>query len=235
MNAPATADLSVLILAKHEATNLRQLLPAVRRVLEPALPAYEVVVVVDPDDEPTAAAARSGGASVVIQQQRGYGAAFREGVARASGRYIAAIDADLSHDPAVILSLWEAKGSAGLLIASRYVQGGRASMPLMRHALSRILNALVRVGLALQVKDVSSGFRLYRREALAGIDLRAADFDVLEEVLLNITIRGWEVREIPFHYRPRQEGRSKARLLAFGWSFLRSFRRMRQLRWSADL
>jgi len=82
---------------------------------------------------------------------------------------------------------------------------------------------------------VSSGFRLYRREALDGIDLRAANFDVLEEVLINILTRGWEIREIPFHYQPRQEGRSKARLLAFGWSFVRSFRRMRQLRWSAPL
>lgn len=226
-------ELSVLILARHEAENLLHLLPAVHRVVRGVVPEYEIVVVVGADDEETAAVARAQGARIVVQGEAGYGSAFRDGVAHAAGRYIVAIDADQSHDPEVILRLWETRANAGVVIASRYVAGGSASMPLSRHVLSRLLNAFVRRGLSLSVRDVSSGFRLYRREALQHVRLRASHFDVLEEVLIQIIADGWEIKEIPFHYQPREYGHSKARLLVFGWGFLRSFIRMWQLRNSA--
>ena len=226
-------DLTVLILAKHEAENLQRLLPAVHRVLEGRGLVYDILVVTDPSDTETGEVSRRCGARVMAQQGPGYGSAFREGMAGTSGRFVAAIDADLSHDPEVIVQLWAAKEDAGLVIASRYTRGGRATMPLSRQVLSRLLNAMVRHGLSLHVRDVSSGFRLYRREAVNAAALRARHFDILEEVLIHILAAGWTVKEIPFHYQPRVHGRSKARLLVFGWSFLRSFIRMRQLRHSA--
>jgi dolichol-phosphate mannosyltransferase len=230
---PNVLDLTVLILAKHEAANLRQLLPAIRTVLDRVAISYELVIVVPPDDRDTAETSRANGAVVVIQTAPGYGSAFRQGLANSSGRYIAAIDADLSHNPEVIAELWRHRDGAGVVIASRYVPGGRATMPYSRLVLSRILNSVVRRGLSLQVRDVSSGFRLYRRDALQHADLRARNFDVLEEVLIQIVADGWQIREIPFHYQPREHGRSKARLAAFAWSFLRSFVRMWRLRNSA--
>ena len=223
-------DLSVLILAKHEAGNLRHLLPAVHRVLESGGLRYEILVVTEPRDLDTAKVARAFGARVMAQQGPGYGSAFREGMVSAAAPFVATLDADLSHDPDVLLRLWAAREDAGLIIASRYTPGGRASMSVSRQVLSRLLNAVVRYGLSLQVRDVSSGFRLYRREALGAVVLRARHFDVLEEVLIHILAAGWHVKEIPFHYQPRQHGRSKARLIAFGWSFVRSFIRMRRLR-----
>jgi dolichol-phosphate mannosyltransferase len=226
-------DLTVLILAKNEAENLRELLPSIHRTLAGGGIAYDILVVVDQDDERTAAAAREHGARVTAQLASGYGSAFRHGAAQVRGRYVAAIDADLSHDPEVIQRLWEARDSAGLVIASRYVRGGRADMPLARHMLSRMLNWFIRHGLSLDVRDMSSGYRLYRREALQHATLQATHFDVLEEVLIQIVADGWTIREIPFDYRPRAHGRSHVRLLAFGWSFLVSFLRMWQLRNSA--
>ena len=232
-----TLDLTVLILAKHEAENLHQLLPSIHKTLAGTGIRYDVLVVVDRDDEATATVSREHGAKVTAQPAPGYGAAFGHGLQTATGEYIAAIDADLSHNPDVILRLWEARSGAGLVIASRYVPGGRADMPLSRQILSRSLNAFVRHGLSLGVRDVSSGFRLYRRDAISNVELRAQHFDVLEEVLIQITADGWAIREIPFHYRPRVHGRSHVRLLAFGWSFLVSFVSMWQLRnsvFSAD-
>ena len=226
-------DLSVLVLAKREAANLRELLPAVHRVLEQGIPRYELLVVVERDDAETEAVARTCGATVVVQEESGYGAAFRDGFRRAAGRYVVALDADLSHDPDLILDLWAARGNAGLVIASRYVPGGHATMPASRKVLSRLLNTVVRRGLSLNVRDVSSGFRLYRREAVRPDALRARHFDVLEEALIDILADGWEISEIPFHYRPRRHGQSTVRLLAFGFSFVRSFPRMWRLRNSA--
>jgi dolichol-phosphate mannosyltransferase len=192
-----------------------------------------MLVVVTQGDEATAGAALDHGAHVVVQEAPGYGSAFRCGIARARGRYVVGIDADLSHGPEVILRLWEARDGAGVVIASRYVLGGRADMPLSRHVLSRLLNAFVRRCLSLNLRDVSSGYRLYRADALAHADLRAQHFDVLEEVLIHIIADGWAIREIPFDYRPRAHGRSNVRLLASGWSFLASFPMMWRLRNSA--
>ena len=226
-------DLTVLILAKNEAENLRELLPSIHRTLSGRGIAYDILVVVDRNDEATTTVAAEHRARVMTQQGSGYGSAFREGITSAAGSYVAAIDADLSHNPEVILRLWEAREGAGLVIASRYVQAGRAEMPLSRLFLSRALNAFVRRGLSLEVRDVSSGYRLYRSDAVRHVDLRATHFDVLEEVLIQILADGWAIREIPFEYRPRVHGRSNMRLLAFGWSFFTSFLRMWRLRNSA--
>ena len=226
-------DLTVLILAKNEADNLRELLPSIHRTLVGSGIRYDILVVVDRNDEETASVARAHDAGVTTQQASGYGSAFRHGLARALGTYIAAIDADLSHDPEVILRLWEKREAAGLVIASRYVPEGRAEMPLSRLFLSHALNAFVRHGLSLNVRDVSSGYRLYRSDAVRRVELRATHFDVLEEVLILILADGWTIREIPFDYRPRVHGRSNVRLVAFGWSFFASFLRMWRLRNSA--
>lgn len=226
-------DLTLLVLARDEAENLRELLPAVRRALEPLGLSCELLVVDGSTTPDAATVAEEHGARVVRQIARGYGQAFREGIAAARGAYIAVIDADLSHDPDVIGRLWDARQDAGVVIASRYTPGASAAMPPLRRLLSRALNAFCRRGLSLPVRDLSSAYRLYRRDAIAGAALRASNFDILEEALIHINADGWEIREVPFHYQPRRHGRSNARLLKFAWSFARTFVRMWQLRNSA--
>ena len=76
----------------------------------------------------------------------------------------------------------------------------------------------------------SSGFRLYRADALKRISFRASDFDVLEEILILIYIAGGSVTEVPFLYRPRQAGRSHAKLFKFGVAYARTFYAMWKLR-----
>ena len=55
------------------------------------------------------------------------------------------------------------------------------------------------VALALPIRDLSSGFRMYRRDVLAGLDLVSRDFDILQELLIRVGAEGWRIREIPFH------------------------------------
>lgn len=220
----------MLILARNEAGNLRELLPLIHRTLTRVETACEILVVDGSSDEETAVAATQGGARVIRQRQPGYGPAFREGIAAARGTYIVVIDADLSHDPAVMLRLWEHRNEAGVVIASRYVPGGSTDMPLGRKILSQTLNALCHLVFSVPVRDFSSAYRLYRREALATTDLRAKHFDVLEEVLVQLQAGRWKIREVPFEFKPRRRGRSNVRLLTFGWSFLRTFLRLWRLR-----
>src|SRR5207237_1313611 len=92
--------------------------------------------------------------------------------------------------------------SAELVIAD----GGRADMAPLRRLLSHVLNRAYARVLALPLRDLSSGFRMYRREVLDGLWPAARDFDVLEELLVRAHAEGWRVVEVPFHYMTRGSG-----------------------------
>jgi glycosyltransferase involved in cell wall biosynthesis len=223
-------DLSVLIPVWNEADNLEVLLPELHRTLTELALDYEILVVDAGSADGSRAVAEAHGARVLTQAEPGYGGALREGFAAARGDYILTMDGDYSHEPLLAARLWLERADADLVIASRYVEGGGASMPASRLALSRMLNAIYRRVLDLPVRDLSSGFRLYRACALRAARTTARNFDVLPEALVQLYAEGYRIREMPFQYRPRRKGRSHARLLRFGWAFLVTLRRMRRLR-----
>ncbi len=218
-------DLSVVIPAHNEGPNLRGLLPQLRSILDEIGVSSEILVVVREDDPETLEAAR-GVAAVERQRDPGYGGALRTGFGQARGRYILTMDADLSHPPTFTTDLWRHRDEAEVLIASRYVEGGSARMPVFRALLSRALNRFFAFGLGVPLRDLSSGFRLYRKSALAMDDVRARDFDVLPEIVIRAYTNGWRVKEIPFRYEPRVHGSSNARVIPFGVAYLRTFRRL---------
>jgi glycosyltransferase involved in cell wall biosynthesis len=222
--------LSVIIPALNEAENLRSLLPALRETLaDLELPAE--VIVADGDSwDATPAVAQELGALVVTQVAPGYGGALRAGFAAARGEYLLTMDGDWSHEPEVVRALWAARSKADILIASRFIPGGQAEMGFFRGVLSRVLNVSYRRILDLPVRDLSSGFRLYRRQILAEIAPQATDFDVLQEILVKAMGCGFTVGEVPFCYRPRSAGRSHVRLLRFAAVYVRTLWRMWRLR-----
>lgn len=223
-------ELSVVIPALNESNNLGLLLPSLRHALESFEMPHEVIVVDGGSADATREVARANGADVIGQIERGYGGALRAGFKRATGRYVITLDADGSHDPALLSTLWSARSTAEVVIASRYVRGGATEMPPFRYLLSRILNIAFRRGLSLPVADLSSGFRLYSRAALEGLTLTASDFDVLEEILIRALAAGYRVAEVPFRYRARVGGRSHAQLFKFAVSYLHTFGAMWKLR-----
>ncbi len=223
---PSPPQLSVVIPAHDEAPNLRVLLPQLRSILDGLGVGSEVLVVVREDDPETRAACGGGLATVLCQSAPGYGGALRAGFARARGSHVLTMDADLSHPPTFAADLWGQRHTAEILIASRYVEGGSARMPAARALLSRVLNRFFAWGLGVPLRDLSSGFRLYRKSALAVDTVVARDFDVLPEILIRAYTNGWRVREIPFRYEPRVHGSSNARIVPFGLAYLRTFRRL---------
>jgi dolichol-phosphate mannosyltransferase len=138
---PNTLDLSVVIPSMNEALNLEQLLPGLREALEQLGIAYEVLVIDADSPDSTKAVVAEAGVTYVCEKARGYGAAVLRGVREARGKYIITMDADQSHPARFIKDLWEARERAEVVIASRYVPGGRADQPAARLALSKILNA----------------------------------------------------------------------------------------------
>lgn len=218
-------DLTAVIPAHNEGPNLRLLLPQLQSVLDSLGVRNEILVVVREEDAETRKAA-DGRATVLCQSQPGYGGALRAGFERAQGTHVLTMDADLSHPPTFATDLWAARTEAEVLIASRYVDGGGAQMAASRAVLSRVLNRFFAYGLGVPLRDLSSGFRLYRKSALAMEDVAARHFDVLPEIVIRAYTNGWRVREVPFQYEPRVHGSSNARVIPFGLAYLRTFRRL---------
>ncbi len=219
-----------MILARNEEENLKSLIPGIREALRAITGPSEILVVDGRSADGTARVAADLGARVITQTDPGYGAAFRDGVRGARGKYVINIDADGSHDPFYIRQVYAHRHEAEIVIGSRYCYQGHYHGQRFRHLLSRILNAVFARVLSLPVRDVSSGLRLYRRDVVAPMDFAGSDFNVLEEVLVLAWSQGYRTLEIPIHFRPRQEGVSKARLVRFGISYLRMLARLWMLR-----
>ncbi|MBN9389666.1 MAG: glycosyltransferase [Chloroflexi bacterium] len=223
-------ELSVVIPALHEGPNLAILLPRLREIAQDLTGDFEILVVTAGTDQETLAAAKVSEATVIEQSERGYGGALKAGFELARGKYIVTMDADLSHPPVFVKDLWEQRFYADLVIASRYVPGGKASMPFGRFLLSRILNSFFARGLGLPVKDLSSGFRLYDATLLKNLELTAHDFNVLIEILVRLYSKDKKIKEVPFNYAPRIFGSSNARIFAFGIEYIKTFYTLRILR-----
>ena len=147
----------------------------------------------------------------------GLGSAYRAGFRWALDRPYARIgemDADLSHDPAVIPSMLAVSESgADLVIGSRYVAGGASEgWPLSRRALSRGANRFARTVLRLSSRDVTAGFRLYSRRAvrlLLETGTRCDGYGFQVEGAYLVERAGGLVAEVPICFRDRRYGSSK--------------------------
>jgi dolichol-phosphate mannosyltransferase len=227
-------DLTVAIPAINEGPNLALLLPELRAVLDSIGVRYEILIITRNADAQTIAEAERASAQVIEQKERGYGGALCAAFETASGAYVLTMDADLSHRPDFIRTMWAQRETAEVLIASRYVPGGRADMPRTRYILSRTLNSFFRMGLDLPVRDLSSGYRLYKLAVVRESHPKAHDFDVLPELLVRAYAQGWQTKETPFQYAPRKYGTSHARIFQFGMAYLRTFRSLWALRNSIE-
>ena len=225
-----TLDLTVLIPALNEGPNLAILLPQVTGILRRHSVRFEILVLTRNADQATIDAARQHGARIVEQTQPGYGGALTTGFPVAAGEYLLTMDADLSHPPEIVERLWLERDQADVTIASRYVPGGSADMGFYRYALSRVLNALFSRGLDVPIRDLSSGFRLYRSRVIREQHITSRDFDVLQQIVVQAFAEGWRVREVPFRYQPREHGSSNARVVRVGMACLRTFGQLWLLR-----
>ena len=157
-------ELSIIIPALNEAANLRLLLPRIHQVTAPLLKdrEYEILILDAGSLDDIREVAGTFGATL-IQVPRGYGRALQKGFETALGKYIITMDADLSHSPHIIPQLYSYRHEAELVIASRYVKSGYASTKWIRTRLSHTLNYIYGIVFGLNVRDMSSGFRLYHK------------------------------------------------------------------------
>jgi dolichol-phosphate mannosyltransferase len=141
-----------------------------------------------------------------------YVAGFREALAGGAG-LILEMDSDFSHDPAYLPRLLEAAARADLVIGSRYVPGGGVGdWGPLRRAISRGGSAYARLMLGVGVRDLTGGFKCFRREVLEAIDLGAVEsrgYAFQVELTYRAIRLGFRVVEVPIVFRDRQSGSSK--------------------------
>jgi dolichol-phosphate mannosyltransferase len=147
----------------------------------------------------------------------GLGPAYLAGFGRAldgGAGYVFETDADLSHDPADLARLLAAaRAGAGLALGSRYAPGGGiADWGRVRRAISRGGSWYARRVLGVHVRDLTGGFKCFRAEALAALDLptvRSHGYAFQVELTYRALLRGFHVVEVPIVFRDRERGTSK--------------------------
>ena len=148
--------------------------------------------------------------------KRGFGRSYIDGIKRAiaaGADLICQMDADFSHDPARLSDLLTAAEHADLVIGSRYVPGGAVvNWPRRRLLLSRFANMYVRAVTRVKACDCTSGYRCWRRGALASLpldDFVSDGYSFLVEMLFVASRQGRRIVEVPITYVERREGQSK--------------------------
>jgi dolichol-phosphate mannosyltransferase len=148
--------------------------------------------------------------------RRGLGRSYVDGMLKAVSddvEFICQMDADLSHDPQQLPALVRAGVGADVVIGSRYVPEGRiVNWPWRRRLLSRWANLYIRGVTRMAVRDCTSGYRCWRRDALAALPLDrivSDGYSFLVETLYLATRRGYRVAEVPITFVERQQGESK--------------------------
>jgi dolichol-phosphate mannosyltransferase len=141
-----------------------------------------------------------------------YIAAFRWGLERGY-RFLLEMDADFSHQPRHVPALLRAAETFDVVLGSRYIDGGGiVNWGLGRRLLSRGGSLYARSILDLPVRDLTSGFKCFRREVLEAIDLSTvttAGYAFQIELTHRACALGFRVKEIPIVFYERAEGRSK--------------------------
>jgi dolichol-phosphate mannosyltransferase len=202
--------------------NERDNLPALTK----ALMLYpEVCMLVVDDDSPDGTGAVAdelareypGRLQVMHRTARpGLGRSYIDGIRSVLDRpvdVICQMDADLSHDPRHLRALIAASEQADVVIGSRYVPGGAiVNWPLRRRLLSRFANLYIRLVTRLSPRDCTSGYRCWRREALAQVPLgqsAAEGYSFLVEMLFAASVAGLKFAEVPITFVERRQGKSK--------------------------
>lgn len=223
-----TCELSIVIPAPGSEADLVPLLSQIRSTLDEIPANHEILVAghqihnkalpVNPDDPFT----------YIDSPEAGFGNALAAGIDRATGRYIIVIDGGSPLPARLLQDLWSARESADVLIASRYIPAGEAKMPILRTFASKILNLVFSRGLDLDVRDMSSSYRLYRSQVIRNIPIQNTGYDILQEILVRILLEGYSIREIPLKYQSNEP--SYERMVHFGIAYLKTFWKLWRIR-----
>jgi dolichol-phosphate mannosyltransferase len=208
----------------NEAENARAIVTAAAAVLAAAAPdGFRILIVDDGSPDGTGRiadelAAEHDWMQVLHRSEKNgigpaYLAGFRHALDAGAG-YVMEMDSDFSHDPADLARLLQAvRDGADLALGSRYVPGGGVvDWGLLRRVVSEGGSTYARLVLSLRVRDLTGGFKCFRREVLEAIhfdSVRSQGYAFQVELTYRAVQAGFRVVEVPITFRDRQRGTSK--------------------------
>lgn len=233
-------QLTVIVPTYNEAENLPKLVSALFAL---PLPDLKILIVDDNSPDGTGQLADDLATSYpdrisVLHRigKLGLRTAYLEGfkIAIANGaEAVGQMDADFSHDPDKLVEMINALEKADVALGSRYVEGGSVDRqwPLWRKWLSAFGNNYARIVLGFPLRDVTTGYRLWRREALLGMPLdriHANGYVFLVEMAYMAFCLRYRFAQVPIYFADRRWGKSK---MSFKIQFEAAFR-LWQVRWN---
>lgn len=241
VNSPIFSMKSAIIIPTYnERDNIRKL---IARLLQHNIEDLHCVIVDDNSPDGTGAIADELAEShshvhvIHRKKKEGLGKAYIAGFERGFELHadvLFTMDADFSHDPSIIPSFLEAIEDADVVIGSRYVEGGAIkNWSWIRRFISKMGNLYARTVLQTGIRDMTTGYRCYRRKVLESIDLNALSsggYVVLVELAYKSFLHAFQIKEIPITFTERATGKSKfsMRIFVEAWIQVFRLRRMRK-------
>jgi glycosyltransferase involved in cell wall biosynthesis len=219
----AQPDVSVVMPCLNEEATIAACIARAREGLARLGATGEIIVADNGSTDQSVARAIAAGARVVHAERRGYGHAYRAGIAAARGRIVVMGDADNTYDFAELDALVRPLDQGADLVIGSRLRGTIApgAMPwLHRRVGTPLLSLVLNLFFGTRLVDTLSGFRAFRRADYARLDLRCGGMEWGSEMIVAGALEGWRMVEVPVRYGPRT-GQSKLRSFRDGWRYLR--------------
>lgn len=204
--------LSVVIPVYNEVKNIREILNRVRATGR----ASEIVVVDDCSQDGTRAILQEldgtdGIRLILHERNQGKGAAVRTGLQHAQGDVILIQDADLEYSPHDYPTLLQPieEGISDVVYGSRFLGGPRRAVMYWHMVANRLLTFMTNILYDAILSDMETGYKVFRREVVEGMKLRANRFDFEPEFTAKILKRHHRVYEVPISFNPRDYSEGK--------------------------
>lgn len=205
--------LSIIIPVYNEKNTIKEILRQVRQVdLDPL--DKEIIVVDDGSTDGTTDILKYEADSslkfIRHQQNQGKGAAISSGLAKATGDLVIIQDADLEYDPNDYKKLINPilKGKAKVVYGSRFT-GERRNMLFWHYVGNRLLSLVTNILYNTTLSDMETGYKLFTKEALNGIKIKAKRFEFEPEITAKILKKGVRIYEVPISYTGREFSEGK--------------------------
>ena len=219
-------DLSIIIPCLNESENLTKLIPEIKSCIEKKF-SFEILIIdgMKVDGKTKQIAKKYKIKYLNRKKSNDYGNAVRLGIKESLGKYSVFMDGDYSHEPKFILKLHKERLN-GVVIASRYTDGGKTDNGFIAEFLSKVLNIFYNIVLNLNLKDVSNSFKLYDTKMIKKLNLKSNHFDIIEEIIFKLKVNNnkIKIKEIPYHFRQRKFGKTKRNfiiIVAYLFSIIR--------------
>jgi dolichol-phosphate mannosyltransferase len=150
------------------------------------------------------------------EKRKGRGSAGVDGFKKAlemGADLVIEMDADFSHHPRHIPALVANANNYKVVLGSRFVAGGAdRDRGMLRQMVTRLAGLYVRTSLGIRIRDVSSGYRCFRKEVFEKVDLDdmiSAGPAIVLEILYKVCLNGFSVKEVPIIFEDRRQGQTK--------------------------